>query len=336
VIDEVTWLEASKGINARNFNTFFPPENFHELVRILTVIGLLPERGNRPPCKACSNPQMRVINEGVIGFTYRCWRINTRNRRRCQERLSPLQNTWFENTHLNLSDALFLTYCFVNGFTAKRCHEETSISERMVIDWYSFCREVCVDSMMREESNHKIGGPGQTVEIDEAHIAKRKYSRGRVLISEHYWILGMICRETRESRLVRVDNRDRETLFPIIQQHVECGSNIMTDGAAVYRTIRTLGYASHNFVIHKYYFVDPQDREIHSNTIERHWRSLKDSLPGKRMDKIDIYVVEFMYREKFFKAPYDASIPKAKRANFMETSKQANSICRRQFAPVLT
>jgi hypothetical protein len=140
----------------------------------------------------------------------------------------------------------------VKGFTTKKCHEETFlISERIVVDWYSFCRVVCVDSMLREESNHKIGGPRQSVEIDEAHIAKRKYSRGHVLISEHYWILGMICRETRESRLVRVENRDRETLFPIIEQHVEYGSKIMTDGAAVYRTIRTLGYASHNFVIHK-------------------------------------------------------------------------------------
>jgi hypothetical protein len=47
---------------------FFPPEDAHELVRILTLIGLLPERVNPHGCKACGNPQMGVMNEDVLDF----------------------------------------------------------------------------------------------------------------------------------------------------------------------------------------------------------------------------------------------------------------------------
>ena len=38
----------------------------------------------------------------------------------------------------------------------------------------------------------KIGGPGKIVEIDEVHLAERKYMRGTELVSEHFWVFGMI------------------------------------------------------------------------------------------------------------------------------------------------
>ena len=37
-----------------------------------------------------------------------------------------------------------------------------------------------------------IGGPGKIVEIDEVHIAVRKYMKGSELVSEHFWVFGMI------------------------------------------------------------------------------------------------------------------------------------------------
>ncbi|GBN22208.1 hypothetical protein AVEN_10400-1 [Araneus ventricosus] len=41
-----------------------------------------------------------------------------------------------------------------------------SVSEPTVVDWKSFCREVCVDRLVKD-SKEELGGVGMIVEIDE-------------------------------------------------------------------------------------------------------------------------------------------------------------------------
>ena len=53
------------------------------------------------------------------------------------------------------------------------------------------------------------------MEVDEAKFGKRKYQRGRLV--EGQWVLGGICRETRQVFLVPVDSRDGATLLSIIE-----------------------------------------------------------------------------------------------------------------------
>ena len=48
---------------------------------------------------------------------------------------------------------------------------ELSIGKKSLIDWSSFCREVC--QFWIEQRSEVLGGPGQTVEIDEAKIGHR-------------------------------------------------------------------------------------------------------------------------------------------------------------------
>lgn len=76
-------------------------------------------------------------------------------------------------------------------------------------------------------NNAVIGGPNTTVEIDESCFTKRKYNRGRLLPNQ--WVLGGICRETKESFLVPVPNRSARTLLPIIIENVAPGTTIITD-----------------------------------------------------------------------------------------------------------
>ncbi|CAG2189290.1 unnamed protein product [Mytilus edulis] len=90
-------------------------------------------------------------------------------------------------------------------------------SKETVNDYYNYCREICC-YVVENIKPQKIGGPGLIVEIDEAKFGKRKYNRGRVV--DGNWVLGGICRETKEIFLMKVDKRDKDTLIPIIEQYV--------------------------------------------------------------------------------------------------------------------
>ena len=48
---------------------------------------------------------------------------------------------------------------------------EVDVSGNTVVDWDSFCREVCKVNYL--ECEEKIGGPGKRVQMDESKFGKR-------------------------------------------------------------------------------------------------------------------------------------------------------------------
>ncbi len=69
----------------------------------------------------------------------------------------------------------------------------TNMKEKTVIKYMNVIHQVCskkIETMKDQE--WKIGGKGTIVEIDEIHLAVRKYQRGTQLVSEHFWVFGMI------------------------------------------------------------------------------------------------------------------------------------------------
>ncbi|ODM88686.1 putative transposase-like protein [Orchesella cincta] len=171
------------------------------------------------------------------------------------------------------------------------------------IDWYSFCREICYEIV--SEMDICIGGVGLHVEIDETHLFKRKYNRGRILAAEHVWCFGGICRESKEAFLHIVPDRSGNTLWPIIKRRVHPGTIILTDSARVYNSLHQAerGGFQHYQVNHKRNFVLPSDSNVHTNTIERIWGLLKGMVKGPMNDaKLEMYLGEFIYRRHFFKS----------------------------------
>lgn len=51
-------------------------------------------------------------------------------------------------------------------------NREYGFTNRTLVDWHSFCREVAIDTVM--ENSEKIGGKGVIVEIDESKFGKRR------------------------------------------------------------------------------------------------------------------------------------------------------------------
>jgi len=97
---------------------------------------------------------------------------NKNHLKKKQCRVSALKNTCFEKSHISIQNALILTFCFVKKMSYQFTIEQTSISNNTVANWFSYCREVCMEALDREyEEQGRIGGIGKIVEIDESKVS---------------------------------------------------------------------------------------------------------------------------------------------------------------------
>ncbi len=75
---------------------------------------------------------------------------------------------------------------------------------------------------------------------------------------------------TGRSFLVEVPDRTHEMLEGIVTEWVQPGTRIMYDGWVSYYNLKIIhgGIYSHDVVIHKCHFVDPEDPTIHTQNVE--------------------------------------------------------------------
>jgi IS1 family transposase len=195
---------------------------------------------------------------------------------------------------------MLFIHLWSKGYTEQLICDDFSFSKVTVVDWSRFCRDLCVYYF--ETSGQQIGGPGTIVEIDETLVVKRKYERGRVL--SEGWLFGGI--ERRADGVFNcfmrvVYNRSEPHLTHLIRQHVAPGTLIMTDGWAAYSNLDSMGYL-HQVVVHEDNFVSPIDSNIHTQTIEATWYSLKRFIRARGTHKgshLFEYICEWIFRRKF-------------------------------------
>ena len=75
------------------------------------------------------------------------------------------------------------------------------------------------------------------------------------------------------------NKRDRGTLIPLIQKFVKPKTKIFTDCWRAYNMLATVGF-EHDTVNHELNFVRPDDKNIHTNSIEGRWWQVKRFLPN--------------------------------------------------------
>lgn len=115
----------------------------------------------------------------------------------------------------------------------------------------------------------------------------------------------MKCRTTKKVVIYPILFRNRNTIIPIIKNHVALGATIYSDMYSCYFNnrknppesfLQQFGY-THSGVNHSIEFVSSIDASVHTNTIERVWRGLKSKLrdykPRKFMHEyISHYIME--------------------------------------------
>jgi len=154
-----------------------------------------------------------------------------------------------------------------------------------------------------------MGSKNTNIQVDESLMrGKRKYNKGRLLEADiatenvdvnevsdeeepdfnnrNYgkkltgpWVFGMCQKyencvfEVVEPRYFVVEKKDKQTLYGIIQNEIEIGTEIHSDECLAYKTIETKGYI-HKTVNHSHFFVDPTSG-AHIQCIKSLWGGLK-------------------------------------------------------------
>uniref|UniRef100_A0A915CSY0 ISXO2-like transposase domain-containing protein n=1 Tax=Ditylenchus dipsaci TaxID=166011 RepID=A0A915CSY0_9BILA len=113
----------------------------------------------------------------------------------------------------------------------------------------------------------------------------------------------MIERGSNKAKLVPVERRDANTLLPIIAANVAPGSIIVSDGWAAYGRVASLQQQfKYRWVNHKLNFVNPNDSNTHTQSIEGTRSATKRTLRhlhGTSEELFPTYLYQYMFRRMY-------------------------------------
>lgn len=204
----------------------------------------------------------------------RRWRCSVRS---CRSSVSLFKDSVFERVHIPIRSCLMILYFKSMRLSCSAISTEVDVARQHVASFIDAAMLI-FDQMSANETFGPIGGPGEIVEVDETHMVTRRDARGRILTGERYWIIGGVCRRTRQSRCLVTRFRRRAECEAFVLSTVAPGTLIMTDKWRGYNRLDTLGY-SHETIDHSREFVSQTNQNIHTQTIERHWRTIKENTP---------------------------------------------------------
>ena len=258
--------------------------------RFAIRLGLI--RGPPTHCPACHHLMWFEKGKKVRGVNG-VWRC--KNRDCTRETLSLFAGSVFEKSQLTVSQFLKVLFGIAEEKKVLEVAHDADVAAKTVVVIHQLIRKMMAD--FNRINRRLVGGPQLTVEIDECHVHTRKYNVGRVIASQQWWVVGGICRQTRETFVVITPTRDKPTLRWILFHNVAANSVIYTAGWGGYFNIEEMGLnCIHRTVDHSHNFVNLNYRDVHTNTIERAWRTLREALPEQiTVEHVQSYLDKFIF-----------------------------------------
>ncbi|CAC5405116.1 unnamed protein product [Mytilus coruscus] len=292
-------------------------ESIEKIIQWCISIGLILDLTGEV-CKKCSHGHFGLRKDSSFSNDIFYWKCSNK---KCSKKVSIRNGSWFQGHNLSLEKILFITYFWIYKIDQEFVKHELSICNQTIVDWYNYCREVCIEILKID--SEKIGGDSVIVEIDESKFGKRKYHKGRQV--EGQWVFGGIERDSKKSFFATVENRTKETLLKLIKDNIKPGTTIISDCWKAYNCLGSEGF-EHLKVNHSVNCVDPETG-AHTNTIESTWRALKKSLPkyGTVKSLYDTYFSQYCVRKKYIigsEDPFIAFITLIKKVYNPEKQKQ--------------
>ena len=229
---------------------------------LFLALGIL---SNNVKCPQCNNQfTIHVEKSKTIGLGYWC--------KSCSKHYAVRGFTPFSAMRLDICDILQIIALFtVNTSVTEICEKvrrsSTTVDKVLVLVRTSLQKYM--------DENTTTLGYENAVEIDETLIAKkRKYNRGREVNPQ--WLFGAIEREGGKLFLKTVDHRDSNTLGRLIIDHIHENATVYSDEWAAYlKFFSEAASYNHHTVNHSTHFINPENSDVHTQTIEGLWMHLK-------------------------------------------------------------
>ena len=200
--------------------------------------------------------------------TRRCYQC-----RSCYEQFYPTAGTVFEKTRTSILEWFYVIYLFTttrNGVAAKEIERQLGCTYKCAWRMGHHIRK-----LMEKIGEEKLKG---FVEIDETYVSKGRSkvegttgrsSKGQTPVLAFVERLGNL-------KAFKVENVKRESVYPLIEQHVDKSAIVNTDEFALYDQLNKLGY-QHQSIMHalKLYRIG----SISTNTVEGAFGGFKRMIP---------------------------------------------------------
>lgn len=264
-----------------------------------------------PVCPHCGGTERNNKMGGAstrIG-TYKCYD--------CRKPFTVKIGTIFESSHIALRlwlQAIFLIASSKKGISSNQLHRTLGITLKSA--WFMSHR---IREAMRSTDVSFFGGD---VEVDETFIGNdrtikpRGERKGRGYAHKNK-VFSLVDRTTGQARSVVVDDLKVSTLLPIMQANVSPDARILSDEASHYYKMRE-NFRDHKTVVHEIkQYVSPDDKTVHTNTIEGFFSIFKRGMKGVYQhcahNHLNRYLAEFDFRYSNRKALGIEDVERAER-----------------------
>ena len=98
-------------------------------------------------CPKCKKPMdiKKICNAhaSLDGYAWCCGRREEGVKHNLTQ--SVRKGSWLESSNLTIKEIISLTYFWTTRLSQDLTRKELSLSEHTVVDWFTFCREVCFE-----------------------------------------------------------------------------------------------------------------------------------------------------------------------------------------------
>ena len=239
-----------------------------------------------PHC-GCTDRMRKMNGAATRPGLYKCYA--------CRKQSRVTVGTVFESSHVKLHvwlQAVYLMCSSKKGISSNQLARTLGVTVKT--GWFMSHRIRA--AMASGAGLPPMGGEGAVVEIDETFIGQKADMPKQRGYAHKHAVLTLVERG-KGSRSFHVDGTAAADLLPIIKANVDPKTQVMTDEAGQYASLKK-HFAGHDFVRHgKGEYVRG---EVHSNTVEGFYSVFKRGMKGVYQHcserHLHRYVAEFDFR----------------------------------------